>query len=196
MVKFHLPVIKLNPVYEEDVYVQTAFLVSLLALATFSRGNLGVSLLLFWAGGIVGAFFPLLDHLVYIFFLRPNEESSKEIAVLVAKKNFREAFNLLVKTRRDRTKLVIHTVLFQLVMLVLTFLTMTSSANLFGKGLVLAFSLHLLVDQLMDFVKTGSIDRWLKDALVTFLPESVEKRKAAYYLGAVSVVLLFMAVFM
>ena len=39
----------------------------------------------------------------------------------------------------------------------------TSSGSLFGKGMVLAFALHLSIDQIVDLTEMKSFDNWFKN---------------------------------
>lgn len=113
----------------------------------------------FWIGGIVGNFLPDLDHLIYAYFLRPHELTSQRVGYLVGQRRLIDGLRLLAVTRSERTKLIFHTAGFQLIFLVLTFLVVTSSGSLLGRGVVLAFFLHLLVDQAIDFME-GADRNW------------------------------------
>ena len=86
--------------------------------------------------------------------------------------------------------LIFHTVTFQLIFLVLTFLVMSSSSSLFGKGLVLAFSLHLLIDQIVDLMELESFENWQKN-----LPFRVEISKAKLYWLVVLIVTILIGLF-
>ncbi len=121
----------------------------------------------FWVGGIVGNFLPELDHFIYIYFLRPHELTSQRVSYMLGRKEILRSLNLLAGTRSERTKLIFHTAGFQLIFLVLTFLVITSSGSLLGRGLVLAFSLHLLIDQVVDLVETGNLDNWFRELPIT-----------------------------
>jgi len=59
----------------------------------------------------------------------------------------------LLSTRQERIGLIFHTILFRAIFFVLTFWVMTSSTSLFGKGIVLAFCLHLVIDQIDRFLE-------------------------------------------
>lgn len=114
----------------------------------------------FWLGGLFGLFLPDLDHLIYIY-TKPNELTSKRVNYLADKKELVRAISLLYDTRNERKNLIFHTVFFQVLFVILTFWIMSSSGSLFGRGLVFSFSIHLLVDQIIDIVETGSFDNWL-----------------------------------
>lgn len=129
---------------------------------------------------------PDIDHLLYMY-LRPQELTTQRVGFLISKHDIKRVFTLLYETRSERKDLIFHTAFFQLIFLVLTFWIMTSSGSYFGKGLVLAFSLHLLVDQIVDLTEMGSFDNWLK-----YLPWRLDLSKAKiYWLFAVILVFLF-----
>jgi hypothetical protein len=79
---------------------------------------------------------------------------------MMGKKNLSRSLRLLIETRSERTKLIFHSGLFQLIFVILAFFVITSSGSLFSRGIVLAFSLHLLVDQVVDLVETGNMNNW------------------------------------
>lgn len=117
---------------------------------------------LFWVGGVTGVFLPDLDHIIYVLFLRPQELTSQRFNFLVNRKEIKRAVELLYETRGERTGLIFHTVLFQIIFLILTFWMMSSSGSLFGHGLVLSFALHLSVDQIVDLIELQNFNNWLK----------------------------------
>ncbi len=143
-----------------EVFLHLAFLVSFFVLVSVFRGWLALSYWPFWLGGMLGAFLPDVDHLIYVYFLRPEELTSKRADFTLKRGSLRDTAQLLADTRTERETLVFHTIVFQVVFLLLTFLVVTSSGNIFGMGLVLAFSLHFLVDQLVDMGE-GTWKRWL-----------------------------------
>lgn len=110
--------------------------------------------IIFWLGGIVGTFLPDTDHLIYVYFLRPQELTSQRTARMAGNRNYWGMIKLLFDTRGERRKLIFHSAFFQVIFVVLSFLVITSSGSLFGMGLVLAFFLHLLVDQFVDLTAT------------------------------------------
>lgn len=115
----------------------------------------------FVVGGVVGTILPDIDHLIYVYFTKPHELTSQRVNYLVQKKDVKRATELLYETRSERGGLIFHTVFFQIIFLVLTFWMMSSSNSLFGRGLVLTFSLHLSVDQIADILEFGNIKNWL-----------------------------------
>jgi hypothetical protein len=136
------------------------FLVVFFALITLLKKWFSLSYWTFWAGGVAGIFFPAIDHILYVYLLRPYELTSQRVQALFKQKKVRWAISLLYDTVEERTTLVFHTAFFQVIFLVLTFLIVFSSGSRFGRGLVVAASLHLLIDQLDDLLKKDTLDGW------------------------------------
>jgi len=168
----------------------SAFLVSFLVMAVL-RQYLQFSYLPFFVGALVGTFLPDIDHFIYIYYLRPHELTSQRAKSMIQKRDFVGSWNLLSSTRYERTNLVFHNAWFQVLFLILTFWVLSSSLNLFGRGLVLAFSLHLLVDQFIDLRDTKSLSNWFAQLSIT-----LSRTQVTIYLLVVSSFLLFLAFFL
>jgi hypothetical protein len=141
-----------------------------------------------WLGAIVGTILPNVDHLVYAYFLKPEELISQRITYLNQERNYPKAMEIMAESRYDRSGYVLHTAPFQVIFLVLTFLVTYSSSSLLGRGLVLAFSLHLLVDQFQDLMTTGELRRWFAN---TAIPLDVKSSKI--YFSVMTFVFLLLA---
>lgn len=105
-----------------------------------------------WVGGVVGTILPFADHFVYIYYLAPHELSSQRVVSYIKQKQYFTAFELAFATVHERGNLVFHTLLFNVVIAVLAFYIVTSTGSLFGKGVVLAFYVHLVVDMLQKYL--------------------------------------------
>ncbi|MBU0572731.1 hypothetical protein KKH23_02665 [Patescibacteria group bacterium] len=145
---------------KKEIFIHYSFLISLFIFISLAKGWMSLSYWPLWIGGIFGNILPDLDHFIYVYFLKPHELTSQRVGYMMGKRNLSKSFRLLAETRSERTKLVFHSGLFQLVFIVLAFLVVTSSGSLFSRGVVLAFFLHLLVDQAVDLVETGNMDNW------------------------------------
>jgi len=117
----------------------------------------------FILGGIIGTALPNVDHLIYVYFLKPQELNSQRVTYLNNEKNYRKSLEILSETKYERSMAIFHSVFFQVVILVLTFYVVTSSSSLFASGIVIAFSLHLLVDQVMDIRRLSTIQSWFRN---------------------------------
>lgn len=106
----------------------------------------------FYIGGLVGLFMPNLDHLLHVFVFKPFELTSQRVSILIKEKRYKEALILLYDTKNERNDLIFHTTNFQLIFAVLTFWVISSSGNLFGRGLVLGFFLNLVIKSRLIFM--------------------------------------------
>ena|SRR3989344_1811721 len=143
-----------------EIFLHFAFWFSFFVFITLIKKYFDLSYWPFWIGGIVGTILPDIDHILYLY-LRPQELTTQRVGFLLDKHEIKRTFDLLYETRSERKNLIFHTAFFQIIFLVLTFWMVTSSGSFFGRGLVLAFSLHLLVDQAIDLVDTKAKVRWL-----------------------------------
>ena len=136
----------------KDLLTHFAFFLTSFVLISLGRKWLSLDFVPFWLGGALGTFLPYLDNLIYIYLLRPDEKISQKAVEYINEKKVNVSLDLLVSTRAQREDLIFHSVYFQVVFAVFTFLVISSSGNLFGRGIVLAFFLHLLISQVMDYV--------------------------------------------
>lgn len=122
-----------------------------------------------YVGGLVGLFMSNLDHLLHVFVFQPHELTSQRILMLLRNKQYKEALVLLYDTNTERTNLVFHTTLFQIIFTVLTFWVVTSSGSLFARGLVLAYLLSLVIFNLKKYIlKVDNNFIWQAIALFIF----------------------------
>jgi len=133
-----------------EIFIRLSFLISVLILVSIVKHWLALTCWPLWLGGALGLFLPDLDHLVYIFFLGPQELTSQRVVYLIRNKNFRGAVSLLFDTRAERGDLVLHSNFAFVVILIFTFWMLTSSGSLPGVGLVLGMTVHLLVDRIKN----------------------------------------------
>ena len=113
-----------------------------------------------WTGGLIGAFLLDLDHLIYCFWQAPHEFTPQRLKRYFQQGQYKYSLALLFETQKERKKLIFHSVVFQIVLLVAVFFVLTSSSGLLGKGLVLVLFLQTLVSQFDEFLKTGRMDSW------------------------------------
>jgi hypothetical protein len=116
--------------------------------------------LFFWLGGLIGTIAVDLDHFLYAFFLNPQDLSSQRAIYYFKKREYIKGILVLWDNKETRTHQVFHSFSFQIIFLILTIWIVSSSVNIFAIGLVLAFSLHLFVDQLSDLLVYGNLNLW------------------------------------
>lgn len=175
----------------KKLFIHFSFLISFFLLISLYRNWFDLYYWPFWLGGIVGTLLPEIDHLIYVFFSNPQEVTSQRVRYLCNSRQFKNCFWLLASTTAERTGLIFHTVLFQAIFFILTFWVLTSSAGLFGRGLVLAFSLHLVIDQLSQVMEKGELSSWFWQ-----IPISLDRKQINVFLGTVIFLVLFFGFFL
>lgn len=162
--------------------------IALALLVTVVKGLFSLEYVSFWLGILLGTMLPDIDHLLYVYYLRPHELTSQRTKRFIEQKNFKAVLDLLYNTRNERTSLVFHTAIFQIVFSFFSFYVISSTSNMFGRGLVLAFLLHLVLDQYLDFLEKKNIQNWFHNFEVNF-----NEKQAKYYIYSMFGVLLFLS---
>lgn len=170
---------------KKQLLIYYATFILLFALISLSRGWFSAPFLAFWLGGALGVILPDIDHIIYIYLLKPHELTSQRAARMISRREIWSTLNLLATTRTERTSLVFHNAMFQLVFSAFAFFVITSSTSLFGRGVVVAFLLHLLVDQYLDFNQLGSISHWTRGLNI-----SLNREKTAFYWAGMGILLV------
>lgn len=130
-------------------FIHFSFLVSFFILLSLINSWLSLSYWPLWLGALAGSILPELDSLIYVLFINPQELTSQRVIYFLKKGSFLNAVRLLVETRAERGNLVFHSLSFIFVSFLLLFWLVTSSGSLFGKGIVFAMVMHLLVNELI-----------------------------------------------
>ncbi|OGM24871.1 hypothetical protein A2962_04175 [Candidatus Woesebacteria bacterium RIFCSPLOWO2_01_FULL_39_61] len=172
---------------KKDLLTHFGFLLGFFALITLFKGRFELAFIPFWIGGIIGTLLPDVDHLLYVYFFRPQETTSQKVTTLIADNKYKESWDMMASTRLQRTNLIFHTSSFQVAFLVFAFLVITSTISLVAKGTVIAFVLHLIVDQLVDYIETKSYDSWFTRFPIIL----TEIQKKWYLVGNVVILLVF-----
>jgi len=163
---------------KKELFVHFAFMVSLFIFISLFRRYFSLYHLLFWVGGILGTVLPDIDHLLYVYLSNPADLIFGRFTYFIKEKKFAEMLGFLSQIQYERERMVFHTATFQLIFVVLAFLVVTSSGSILGRGLVLAFLLHLAVDQLSDLMRVGSLNNWFGNFPLSV---SLDKEKATFY---------------
>jgi hypothetical protein len=148
-----------------------------------------LTFLQFIFGAITAMILPFIDHFIYVFFSHPEELTSQRVRELFKKSDIIKGMQLLMATTSERTNLIFHTAHFQLIFLLVTFFVMTSSATTYGKGLVLTMSLHFVIDQAIEYLNHGSIDRWFTQVPFDLTP--IQQKNYIYVITVLVLVLGF-----
>ena len=171
---------------KKDLATHFVFAAAFFILFSVYRNWLDVSYSPFWIGALIGTLLPDIDYLIYIYALKPNEASSRQATTLISQRKVTQSWDMLMSEFRQRKGLLVHNASFQVLFLVFS-IWMVTSGNLLGMGVVLAFMLHLLLDQVMDLVELKSIDHWFEG-----FPIDLDLQQKRYFLVGNVLVLLFL----
>lgn len=174
-----------------ELFIHFSFWLSFFIFIALIKRYLALPYWGFWVGGLIGIVLPDVDHLIYIYFVKPQELTSQRVNFYLGNHEFKKSLGVLYDTRSERGGLIFHSVFFQIIFFVLTFLMLTSSSSFFGRGLVLSFSLHLVVDQIIDLMELSSFDNWMR-----YSPIKLDYEKAKIYWTSSLAVLLGMGFFL
>ena len=147
----------------KELTVHFVFWLIFFVVIILIRRYFDLSYILFVVGGLLGVVMPDLDHLIYAYFIKPEDLTSQRINYLVNKNEIKRTVELLYETRQERRELTFHSIFFQGIFFILMFWVLSSSGSLLGRGLVLSFMLHLSVDQFIDLKNMNSLSSWFKN---------------------------------
>ena len=170
---------------KKDLLTHFSFMVALFVMISLYKDWLRLEFLPFWFGGILGTLLPDIDHLIYVYVIKPTEATSQKVAGLVSERKVLQSWDILAKTRGERKELIFHTAHFQIIFLIFAIFVITSSGSLLGTGLVLAFILHLLIDQIIDLMESNSLDNWFKK-----FPFTLDDKQKRWFVLANGILLL------
>lgn len=162
---------------KREILIHYLFFLSFFILLLIKRNILSWSFLPLLLGGIIGTFLADLDQFLYAFLFNPYDLASQRAVYHFKKKELFKGLLILWGAKETRTHQVFHSFSFQIIFLILTFWVVSSSGSLFAIGLVIAFSLHLFIDQFSDFLAFGNLDAWAKGFFVL----NIERKNQPFY---------------
>lgn len=173
----------------KDLFIHFCFWFAFFVLISIIGGNLSSEYWPFWLGGVIGTILPDVDHLIYILFLNPQELTSQRFNYLLRKKAIGRAGTLLTETKNERKEMVFHSFFFQIIFFLLTLFVVSSTSSIFVYGIVLAFSLHFLADQVIDMVELKTLENWGK-----LFSSDLDKHQSIIYISVLFLLLFLMGV--
>lgn len=144
-------------------YLVTIIWLELITILRWSVGSANWRMAWLWLGGLAGTFLLDIDHFLYWFYYHPEKQDSQIAKILWQKRDFKGLLMLLGRYHDTHTRLVFHSFLFQMVLLIFTFYIFSSVGSYFGSGLAAALNLHLLKDEWEEFFekKYDHLNDWL-----------------------------------
>ncbi|MCS7091981.1 MAG: hypothetical protein NZM26_01365 [Patescibacteria group bacterium] len=184
---------------KERLIVHTSLFFALLLLvglfkqwfSSYELSSLYRVILPFLYGAIIGSLLPYLDHLIYVYGIRPEELTSQRVRGYFSKGNLVSGIKLLFASHDERNKFILHTAHFQLIFVLVSFWVVSSGASIFGKGVVVFFLLHLVVEQILQLNEKKNINNWFYA-----IPFDLSKKQQILYVGVNLVLVLLLALFL
>lgn len=170
---------------KKDYLIHFTFLTAFFVIITLFKGWLSFEYIVFWIGGALGTFLPDTDYLFYAYLAEPTDAISREVKIHISEGKYAQSADVFLEGRVPRNRLTFHNSLFQLVFVVFSFLVITSSGSLLGRGIVLGFLLHLFIDQVIEYMEKGGIKEWFYN-----FPVELGSRDRKWYLIGNGLVLL------
>src|SRR4030066_241555 len=106
---------------KKEITIHFLFLFSFFIVITLIKGWFNLTYWPFWIGGLLGTFLPDLDHLIYVYFLSPQDLNSQRVNYLIGERNILKSIELLYETRYERAKSILHTAYFQIILFIFVF---------------------------------------------------------------------------
>ena len=172
---------------KKDLLTHFVFFTAFFLFITLMRGWFDLDFVNFWIGGIIGTLLPDIDHLIYVYFLRPQEAVSQKVTTMMSEGKTGQGLSMLAATQSERQKLIFHSAHFQLLFVAFALLILTSTGSLIARGIVVAFLLHLAVDQAVDLFEKKNIDHWFHKIPVVLDKE----QKRWFFILFLEVVIIF-----
>jgi hypothetical protein len=180
--------------FGSEIFSHLFLILIYFVLVSLLRGNFDFSLAWLWGGALLGTFLLDIDHLLFWFWTQPEQGESIQARALVKMGNYRGLYTLLKQTHETHNRLIFHSAIFQVVLLLLAFYVLTATNNPFGIGLVMAMNLHLLKDEWFDWLKGR------REALADWLFWQIRGVSMInylnLYLAGVSIIFLILTVFL
>lgn len=174
---------------KRKLLIHYLFFFSFFIFVAMRRGFFSLGSIPFWVGGLIGTLLPDLDHVFYSFVYKDKSVSFLSFKSLLYQKKYLSAFYSILEKSDTSEVSAFHSFSFQLLFFVLTFWIVTSSSSVFAVGLVMAFTLHLLVDQLNDLLSKGNLGSWYSGFFNLEIPED----KHVFYWFAILVLFILVS---
>lgn len=173
----------------KEVITHLSFLIAYFLFITIFRNWFDLFYLAFWIGGLGGILLPHIDYLLYVYVLKPKG-SVTSVLDQAAESNLAGSLRNMTGPSRQRMQPTIHNAQFQAIFLLFALFVVTSSGSLLGRGIVLGFLLHLLLDQIVDWVETKNVDDWFKN-----FPIALDQQQKKWWIWGQLLALILLGLF-
>lgn len=135
----------------------------------------GVDVLKWWLGAILGFLFVFLDRLAAAVVVDSDKVLETRLKEVWGKGKIREGLTMLLVDRGKQEKLIMRTTLFLVVWVILALLSVTSVASFGARGFVLGIGTHLVFDLIWDYFRDKErLSRWFWQSKGNFSEKEIE----------------------
>ena len=122
---------------------------------------MGIGVLWWWLGGVLGFVFVFFDWLIQLMVMEPKRVFDVKLKKALKGENIKTGVAFALEERQKKSELVMKSAFFLLAWLVLGFFTLSSVASAFSRGFLLGLGTHLMFDLAWDyFKKPEKLDNW------------------------------------
>ena len=121
-----------------------------------------IKLFYLFLGISIGSFILDIDHFIFWFFLKPNLEESRLARATIKNHDFKSIYRLLKASHHTHYNLIFHHYFFQVGLNLISLFIFISSSNIFCLSFLLSINLHLLTDEIRDYLRNPKfLQNWL-----------------------------------
>lgn len=123
--------------------------------------TIGIDILYWWLGGVIGFLFVFCDRLIYELVTNPGRTMNTKIKQLFGEGRLVRGMVAILGEREREDRLMMRSVLFLAIWVVLAFWVVSSVSSMFARGLVMGLGTHLVFDLLWEYSKNKEgINDW------------------------------------
>jgi hypothetical protein len=116
--------------------------------------------LVWWmTGGLLGVGLSVVDRLLYVYWLQPQEHLSIHIQSLVKQKRFGDALVVLWYRQDEQKRLIGRGILFLVTWVPVTYYVMSSSGSVIATGMVMGLGLSLVWEMVSLWHKPSQLQQ-------------------------------------
>ncbi|NMB57316.1 hypothetical protein GYA19_05285 [Candidatus Beckwithbacteria bacterium] len=180
---FSLPFILISLLYIVPLFTQNYYKVWQLWLPVLS----------WFLGALVGFLVLEFDRIVDVYIGNPDTELSRYVKNYFKNRQLKKGWLVITKNKVLQQKLTFHSLLFQIIWILLALFTLTSTSSPFGKSFIMGLGLHLILEQWQDWVLNKNFFTklyfWQINRELTF-------KEIKIYLWIITIIVAFLFIFM
>jgi len=169
--------------YKYPLFLSLIFTIISLALRLESHL---LNAIYFLVGAFFGTFFLDLDYFLFAYITEPDHYFSKELKKLIGRKNIPDIVSYVDTHKAEMGDSVLHSALFQGILVILSFYVVSSTGNIFMKALVMTAMLQSFYRQFKEYEKKGNLDDWF-----WMLTEKPHKNFLTWYFAIIGFIFLY-----